>query len=342
MGLFDRVSVDTAKELNLMGAERTGVDLVLEGGGMRGVFTAGVLDVMQEHGIYGFDTVWGVSAGAINAASFLSRQWGRYMRESLAFRDDRRFMSLWSFATTGNLAGADFMYHQVQDEIDPFDYEAFAKRRSRYMVVASNVVFGTPEMWTLALTDAMGTAPFVVAPSDHCCIPINMPYPTQVGADRIANAVEAKEKYGAPVIVVDFGTATNIDVVDGLGQYRGGCIAPGLMLSASALFAHAAKLASIPVQVPPAPIGDTTEHALQSGLVLGVASQAEGLVARIKAQLATECSDETGRKAALECPVVATGGLSRIINEATDVFTDIDGDLTLRGIYRIWLSHQEA
>lgn len=145
MGLFDRVSVDTAKELNLMGAERMGVDLVLEGGGMRGVFTAGALDVMQEHGIYGFDTVWGVSAGAINAASFLSRQWGRYMRESLAFRDDRRFMSLWSFATTGNLAGADFMYHQVQDEIDPFDYEAFAKRRSRYMVVASNVVFGTPE-----------------------------------------------------------------------------------------------------------------------------------------------------------------------------------------------------
>lgn len=196
------------------------------------------------------------------------------------------------------------------------------------------------EMWTLALSDAMGKAPFVVTPSNRCCIPINMPYPTQVGADRIANAVEARAKYGAPVIVVDFGTATNIDVVDGLGQYRGGCIAPGLMLSASALFARAAKLASIPIQTPPAPIGDTTEHALQSGLVLGVASQAEGLVARIKAQLAAECSDEAGREAALSCPVVATGGLSRIINEATDVFSDIDGDLTLRGIYRIWESHQ--
>lgn len=196
------------------------------------------------------------------------------------------------------------------------------------------------EMWTTALTDAMGKAPFVVTPSTHCCIPINMPYPTQVGADRIANAVEAKAVYGVPVIVVDFGTATNIDVVDGLGQYRGGCIAPGLMLSASALFAHAAKLASIPIQVPPAPIGDTTEHALQAGLVLGVASQAEGLVARIRAQLATECSDEAGREAALACPVIATGGLSRIISEATDVFTNIDGDLTLRGIYRIWQSHQ--
>ena len=131
--------------LNVMGAPRTGVDLVLEGGGMRGMFTAGVLDVLQEHGVYGFDTVWGVSAGAINAASYLSRQIGRYMRESLAFRDDRRFMSLWSLATTGNIAGADFMYHAIQDDIDPFDYETFAKRRSRYMVVATDVVFGTPD-----------------------------------------------------------------------------------------------------------------------------------------------------------------------------------------------------
>lgn len=129
---------------NAMGAPTTGVDLVLEGGGMRGVFTAGVLDVLQERDIFEFDTVWGVSAGAINAASFLSRQVGRYMRESLAFRDDHRFMSLWSFATTGNLAGVDFMYHQLQDDIDPFDYDTFALRRSRYMVVASDVVFGTP------------------------------------------------------------------------------------------------------------------------------------------------------------------------------------------------------
>lgn len=129
---------------NAMGAPRTGVDLVLEGGGMRGMFTAGVLDVLQEKGVYGFDTVWGVSAGAINAASYLSRQWGRYMRASLAFRDDKRFLSLVSLAKTGNMAGADFMYHQIQDEIDPFDYDVFRARRSRYMVVASDVVFGTP------------------------------------------------------------------------------------------------------------------------------------------------------------------------------------------------------
>lgn len=125
-------------------AARTGVDLVLEGGGLRGVFTAGALDVLQEAGVYGFDTVWGTSAGAINAASYLSRQIGRAIRENLAFRDDRRFMSLWSLATTGNIAGADFLYHEIQDRIDPFDYDAFARRRSRFVAVASDVVFGTP------------------------------------------------------------------------------------------------------------------------------------------------------------------------------------------------------
>ena len=90
-------------------------------------------------------------------------------------------------------------------------------------------------MWRIALEDALGETPFLVRGSRDCCMPIAMPYPEQVGADRIANAVEARDAYGAPAIVVDFGTATNIDVVDGSGRYRGGCIAPGLMLSASAL-----------------------------------------------------------------------------------------------------------
>ena len=125
-------------------ASKTGVDLVLEGGGMRGIFTSGVLDVLMENGIYGFDTVWGVSAGAINAVSYLCRQIGRNMRDILAFRDDKRFMGLWSLATTGDIAGADFLYREVANEIDPMDLGAFAERRSRFVAVASDVVFGTP------------------------------------------------------------------------------------------------------------------------------------------------------------------------------------------------------
>ena len=82
---------------------------ILEGGSFRGIFTAGVLDVLLEHGIVDFTGVWGTSAGAINAVSFKSRQIGRAMRVMLAFRDDRRFMSFWSLATTGNIAGSEFM-----------------------------------------------------------------------------------------------------------------------------------------------------------------------------------------------------------------------------------------
>ncbi len=118
--------------------------LILEGGGFRGIFTAGVLDVLMEHGIYGFDSVWGVSAGAINAACYKSRQWGRGMRIILAFRDDKRFMSLWSWATTGDMAGADFMYDEVQNRLDPFDNETFNANPLRMYAVATDTVFGTP------------------------------------------------------------------------------------------------------------------------------------------------------------------------------------------------------
>lgn len=121
-----------------------GVALVLEGGGFRGIFTAGVLDVLQERGIYGFDSIWGVSAGAINAASFKSRQIGRSMRIILAFRDDRRFMSLWSWATTGDMAGAEFMYDEIQNHLDPCDNETFNSNPLRMYTVATDTVFGAP------------------------------------------------------------------------------------------------------------------------------------------------------------------------------------------------------
>lgn len=119
--------------------------LVLEGGGFRGMFTAGVLDVLQERGLTGFSSIWGVSAGAVNASNFRSRQIGRTMRDILAFRDDRRFMSFWSFATTGDIAGADFMYDEVQNHLDPCDVDAFNASETPMWVVVSDVTFGTPD-----------------------------------------------------------------------------------------------------------------------------------------------------------------------------------------------------
>ena len=129
-----------------MAGERTNVPaLVLEGGGFRGMFTAGVLDVLPARDLPGFARVWGVSAGAINGSNFRSRQIGRTMRDILAFRDDRRFMSLWSFATTGDIAGADFMYGEVQDRLDPCDVDTFNSSETPFYAVVSDVTFGVPD-----------------------------------------------------------------------------------------------------------------------------------------------------------------------------------------------------
>ncbi|MEE0026280.1 MAG: type III pantothenate kinase [Atopobiaceae bacterium] len=172
--------------------------------------------------------------------------------------------------------------------------------------------------------------PLLIGPGATCGIELALRNPSRVGADRIANAVAAVKTYGAPVIVVDFGTATNIDVVDQNGAYRGGTIGPGLILSADALFARAAKLSSVPIEAPSHALGDSTETALQSGLVIGAAAQAEGLVARIKRELGIE-----------DATVVGTGGLARTVSAATDLFDAIDPDLTLRGIREIWLWQRE-
>ncbi|MBM6817192.1 patatin family protein [Olsenella uli] len=126
-------------------AEKTDVPaLVLEGGGFRGMFTAGVIDVLMERGLTGFSSIWGVSAGAINGSNFRARQIGRMMRDTLAFRDDRRFMSLWSLITTGDMAGADFMYDEIQNRLDPCDVETFNASETPLYVVVSDVTFGAP------------------------------------------------------------------------------------------------------------------------------------------------------------------------------------------------------
>ncbi len=179
--------------------------------------------------------------------------------------------------------------------------------------------------WMRCFQRMFGRDPLLISPGTSCGMPLLLKNPARVGADRIANAIAALRTYGAPVIVVDFGTATNIDVVDRDGAYRGGTIAPGVMLSADALFARAAKLASVPIEAPAHALGDSTETAVQSGLVIGAAAQAEGLVSRIKAELAIE-----------DAAVVGTGGLARTVGVATDLFDAIDPDLTLRGIHDIW------
>ena len=198
-----------------------------------------------------------------------------------------------------------------------------------YVAIAS-VVPILAQSWQRMVRTAFDSEPLMIDATRDCGITINMPDPRQVGADRIANALAAKATYGAPVIVVDFGTATNIDVVDAAGTFRGGAIMPGLLLSANALFSRAAKLSSVPLVVPPHALGDSTETAVQSGVVIGAATQIEGLVERIQRELAAEGENVP------RATVVGTGGYSETIAQATDIFDALDPDITIRGIYQIY------
>lgn len=210
-----------------------------------------------------------------------------------------------------------------------FAMDGFNFRSVTDAAVASVVPVLT-RAWLRCFQRVLGHDPLLVGPGASCGMELALKNPSRVGADRIANAVAAVRSYGSPVIVVDFGTATNIDVVDREGSYRGGTIGPGLILSADALFARAAKLSSVPIECPPHALGDSTETALQSGLVIGAAAQAEGLVSRIKQELGIE-----------DATVVATGGLARTVSVATNLFDVIDPDLTLRGIREIWKWQRE-
>lgn len=180
--------------------------------------------------------------------------------------------------------------------------------------------------WTTAL-DRLNLKGDLIRATDYLSSGLIAPdiaAPETIGADRLANAAEAKRTYGSPAIVVDFGTATNIDVVDNQGYFVGGSISPGLMLSASALFERAGMLSDTPIQMPAHAIGTTSEENLQAGLVLGWAGMVDGLVARIK--------DELGLDENAQCAVIGTGGLMSLMSEAAHCFTHLDADLTIRGI----------
>jgi type III pantothenate kinase len=150
----------------------------------------------------------------------------------------------------------------------------------------------------------------------------NVDEPQSVGADRALDAIAAHAKYKGDLIVVDFGTATTFDLVDGSGAYKGGIIAPGINLSIDALVNAAAKLPRIAIEVPEGDsvIGRTTESQMLIGIYWGYVAMMEGLIARLKA--------EVGRPVA----VIGTGGLAALFDERTDVFDAVEPDLTIQGL----------
>lgn len=179
-----------------------------------------------------------------------------------------------------------------------------------------------------ALTDPMARAlarafdhdPLIVGPGIKTGMPILVENPREVGADRIVNAIAAYERVKGALIAVDFGTATTFDCVSQRGEYLGGAIAPGISLSAEALFARAARLPKTEITKPTAGIGRNTVHMMQSGLVFGYVALVDGMVARLRGEMDSPVT------------VLATGGEARMIADESTTIDIVDEHLTLTGL----------
>ncbi|MGC8658485.1 MAG: type III pantothenate kinase [Desulfomonilaceae bacterium] len=166
----------------------------------------------------------------------------------------------------------------------------------------------------------LGISPLFVGPGIKTGMPIRYDNPKEVGADRIVNAVAAYEKYRSELIAVDFGTATTFDYINSSGEYEGGSIAPGVKISAEALFHHASKLFRVELSAPAKVIAKDTASAIQSGIIFGYAALVDGILGRMFEELRSRPK------------VVATGGLARVISAHTKLVDEVEDDLTMDGL----------
>ena len=195
--------------------------------------------------------------------------------------------------------------------------------------IIASVVPVTTDPLRAACVEAVGCTAKVVGDEGlGLGLKIIVDQPDEVGADRLVNAVAGHTRYGGPMVIVDFGTATTFDVVDGAGSYRGGVIAPGVGLSLKALHNAAAKLPKIEAEKPPGVIGTNTIGAMQSGIYWGYVSLIEGIVQRVRDEFDSD-------REKIET-VLATGGLASLFADGTEVIRTVDPNLTLCGLAEIY------
>ena len=196
--------------------------------------------------------------------------------------------------------------------------------------VCSVVPLATPKVIKIIQNKWRNKA-LVLSPKTLRGVGVDYPKPNSIGADRLANAVAVKHKYGAPAVVVDFGTAVTFDVVDRSGNYVGGIIAPGLAVMTDYLHEKTALLPRIKIREERAVIGKNTEQAMLIGAVHGYRGLIRELIAELKKSLQVK-----------NLPVVATGGYAKLMAAKLPEITAIDPVLTLEGLRLVWQAHADA
>lgn len=209
------------------------------------------------------------------------------------------------------------------------NYAGIAPSQITGVAIASGVAPLTGK-WSEVCRTYLSCQPLIVTSQLKTGMPILYDNPASVGADRIVDAVAAYRRYGGPLCIVDFGTATTFEAVTANGEYLGGAIAPGVGIAADALYRHAAALPKVDIVQPPSAIGRNTVHAMQSGIFFGYVGMVESMVARFKIELGPKTK------------VVATGGLAPIIAAGTNVIDIIEPWLTLDGLRMIYLMNKES
>ncbi|NLC06435.1 MAG: type III pantothenate kinase [Syntrophomonadaceae bacterium] len=204
-----------------------------------------------------------------------------------------------------------------------FDYQGLDMRAIKAVVISSVVPPLNPVLEEMSRR-YFQVQPLEVGPGVKTGIALKYENPREVGADRVVNAVAAYERYGGPVIVVDFGTATTFCAISRHGEYLGGAIAPGIGISSEALFQRAAKLPRIELVKPKSVIGRNTVASMQAGIVYGFIGQVDGIVERMKAELGPDSK------------VVATGGFAELIAAESRTIDVVDQLLTLEGLRFIY------
>ena len=238
---------------------------------------------------------------------------------SLGVYDDDRLVAHWRLTTARERTVDEYGVHSRNlFELAGLDFKAITA------VAVASVV--PPLNFTLRRMAEVyfHRSPLFVDHTTNTGVPILYDPPSDVGADRIVDAVAAVHKYGSPCIIVDFGTATTFDAINERGEYLGGVITPGITISSDALFARTARLPRVEIKRPSSVIGSSTVGSMQSGLYYGYAGLVDGILKRMREELG------------LKTKVIATGGLAPLIATGSDFIEEIDDTLTLEGLRLVY------